>query len=104
MTAFSAAVDVIFADPNVAADAQWFFAGIAPPVAIRVVRRAPDDVQDYGQARLSQPATTVDVRVSDIASPKPVDRIMIGGETFVIQGQPQRDRLGLVWTINLRPA
>jgi len=104
MTAFSAAVDVIFADPNMAADAQWILAGTAPPVAIRLVRRSPDPMQDFGQARLSQPTTMVDVRVADVASPKPLDRIVIGAETFVIQGQPLLDRLGLVWTINLRPA
>lgn len=104
MTAFSAAIDVIFADPNMAADALWSAAGTGPAVAIRVIRKSPDNLQDYGQARVKQPATMVDVRLSDLANPAAGDTITIGTEVFVIQGSPLKDRLQLVWNINLRPA
>ena len=32
------------------------------------------------------------------------DAIVIGGETFIVQGQPLRDAERLVWTLEVRPA
>jgi hypothetical protein len=42
------------------------------------------------------------VRASEITSPR---QLTIGGENFVIQGEPERrDPARLVWTLNVRPA
>jgi hypothetical protein len=103
MNAFSAAIDVIFADQNVAADADWFTDGhMFAPRAIRVVARAPDTIRDFGQARLSQPGMTIDVRVSELPEPSEQDRVEIGGVLYQVQGDPQRDSRRLVWSIDLR--
>ena len=58
-------------------------------------------VDDYGQVsdRLRR-----DLRVAEVANPRPGDRIEIDGEAFLIQGEPVRDRERLVWTVDLRPA
>lgn len=42
--------------------------------------------------------------VAEGANPRPGDRFEIKGETFLIQGEPYRDRERLVWTVDLRPA
>jgi hypothetical protein len=103
MTAFAAAVDALFADPHVAADATYTPDG-GSPVPVRIVLRRQDTVTDFGGAQVWSETTRADLRVAEVASPRPGDSITIGGETFVIQGEPVRDRERLVWTVELRPA
>lgn len=103
MTAFAAAVDAIFADPNMAADATWSYRGVDPPVACRVILKSPDETTEFGGARIVSDSVIADVRVSDIADPQPGDVIVIGTETWRIQGKPRRDRERLVWTMELVP-
>lgn len=104
MNAFSTAIDTIFADPNMAVEALWLEAGIPPGVPVKAIRRMPDAVTDYGTARLVQPSVVVDVRVSEVATAKKDDRLVIGGEFYIVQAAPTRDVLGLVWTLDLRAA
>ena len=48
---------------------------------------------------------TFEVRASEGGSPRPAERIMLGGDTFVVQGEPQRrDSDRLVWTVDVRLA
>ena len=63
-----------------------------------------DAVTDFGDARLWSETTRIDLRVAEVANPRPGDRIEIDGDAFLIQGEPVRDRERLVWTIDLRPA
>jgi hypothetical protein len=45
------------------------------------------------------------VRASEVANPRPGDQLTVGGETFVVQGEPdRRDPDRLVWTLDARPA
>lgn len=104
MTAFSAAIDAIFGDPNMAADAFFLASGVPPGVACRVIRRAPDVVMEFGQGRFRSATTTVDVRVSQVAAPRVGDVVTIGAESFTVQGEPVRDRERLVWSLDLVPA
>ena len=104
MSAFSAAIDAIFADPNMAADAVWLPQGFTPGTACRIIRRSPDDLSDFGQARIRSETTRIDVRVSQITDPRKGDEVEIGAERFKVQGEPMRDRERLVWSIDLRPA
>jgi len=103
MSAFAAAVDAIFQDANMAADATWTPQGGAP-LPVRVIRKAPDELTTFGAARILSDTTLVDVRVSEIPAPKPGDTIIIGTDTFTIQGEPKRDRERLIWTLELVPA
>jgi len=104
MNAFAAAMDRIFANTTMAVDAYWISTGSTEEHAIRVIRRAPDEISSFGAARILSDTTTVDVRVSELADPRPDDLILFGTESFVIQGEPVRDRERLVWTLDLRPA
>ena len=103
MSVFTAAIDNLFADPNIAREATFIAHG-GQPQLIRVVMRRADEVTGFGDARIWSETTRVDLRVAEVQAPRPGDRIEIEGEAFLIQGEPVRDRERLVWTVNLHPA
>lgn len=109
MTAFSVALDALFADAHLARDVVYTAEGGAPTV-VRAILRRPDDVNSFGDARIWSETTRIDLRVAEVQNPRPGDRIEIPGsspaqasEAFIIQGEPIRDRERLVWTVDLRP-
>jgi hypothetical protein len=91
MTAFAGLVDQLFADPNLGRDATWEPAE-GSPIPVRVVAGRADAVTDFGAARLWSETTRLDVRVAEMADPRPGDRIVVDGDAFVVQGEPVRDR------------
>jgi len=103
MSAFSTAISTIFADPNMAVEATYLPSGFPPGYTVRVIRRRPDEMTDYGTARLVQPSATFEVLVSDVAVAAKDDRIRIGSETFVVQSAPMRDSQMLIWKLDVRP-
>lgn len=103
MTAFAIALDLLYTDGNIARDAVFVAEGGGPRL-IRVVMRRADEVTTFGEARLWSETTRIDLRVAEVPTPRPGDRIEIDGEAFLIQGEPIRDRERLVWTVDLRPA
>ena len=103
MTAFAAAMDALFADPSIGRDAVYIADG-GVPALVRAVARRGDAISDFGDARLWSETTRIDLRVAEVPSPRPGDRIEIDGEAFLIQGEPVRDRERLVWTVDLRQA
>ena len=48
MNAFATAMNVIFADANMAVDAIWFAGGTGPGIAVRVIRKSPDEITPFG--------------------------------------------------------
>lgn len=96
MNAFAAAIDTIFADPNIGEDALWLPGGAGPGVPIRVIRKSPDKVVEFGDSRAITGAVLLDVRRSEAAAITGGDRIVIGAETFEIIGGPMRDIGGLI--------
>lgn len=102
MALFAEVIDTLFGDPNMASDAVYTPEG-GVPVLVRVVTRRADDIASFGDARLWSETTRIDLRVAEVASPRPGDRIEIDSEAFLIQGEPVRDRERLVWTVDLRP-
>lgn len=103
MTAFSAACDVLFEDVNLAVDAQWWSALGGPPVACRIILARPDQMTGFGEAQIVSDTVRLDMRVSEIAAPADGDWIVIGSERYVLQGEPRRDRLRLVWQCQATP-
>jgi hypothetical protein len=95
-------VDRLFSDPNVARDAVYQPAD-GPPRPVRVIARRSDAVTEFGGARLWSETTRLDLRVGEVADPRPGDRLVLDGESFVVQGEPVRDRERLVWTLEVRP-
>lgn len=103
MTAFAAALDVLFTDGNIGREAVYI-AEDGTPKLVRVIARRADAVTDFGDARLWSETTRIDLRVADVPAPRPGDRIEMDGAAFLIQGEPVRDRERLIWTIDLCPA
>ena len=104
MNAFATAMNVIFTDPNMAVDAIWFTGGIGPGIAVRVIRKSPDEITPFGAGRILSETTLLDARVADLPMPAPGDLIRIGAEDLVVQGEPKLDRERLIWTLNMRTA
>jgi hypothetical protein len=103
MTAFAIALDLLFADPNLSTPALYQQKGIGTERAIRVIRRSPDRMVEFGAARLVSDSVVLDMRVQDCPDLSSGDRIEIAQEVFVVQGTPRRDRERLVWTVELLP-
>ena len=104
MNVFATAMDRIYANPSMAAAAVWISATTSEERPIRVIRRAPDRITEFGDGRFVSDTTMVDVRVSDLPDPHPGDLIVIGTDSFTIQGEPTRDRERLILSLDLRPS
>jgi hypothetical protein len=100
MTVFRSAVDATFAAFGI--DAVYTPAG-GDPVSARVIARRPDTIVGLGETRIHAETATFELRASDVASPQPSDQLTVGGETFVVQGEPERrDPDRLVWLLDCR--
>ena len=104
MNVFAAAMDRIYANPSMAAAAVWISATTSEERPIRVVRRALDRITEFGAGRFVSDTMMADVRVSDLPDPRTGDLIVIGADSFTIQGEPVRDRERLIWSLDLRPS
>jgi hypothetical protein len=101
MTVFTGAVDATFAAFGI--DAVYTPAG-GEPVPVRIIARRPDTIVGFGETRIHAETATFDVRGSEVADPLHGDRLTVAGETFVVQGEPERrDPDRLVWNLNARP-
>jgi hypothetical protein len=93
-------VDSTFATFGI--DAVYALAG-GEPVPVRVIARRPDAIVGFGDTRIHAEAATFELRASDVASPRPDDQLSVGGDTFVVQGEPvRRDPDRLVWTFDVK--
>ena len=102
MNAFSAAVDAVFA--RFGLDAVYAFDG-GGAVNVRVIARRPDEIVGFGDTRVLTETALFEVRTSEVAAPRPGDRLMVDGADYVIQGEPERrDPDRLVWALDVRPA
>lgn len=106
----------LFADPLMAVDAIYRVGGLGSGVLVRVIVQAPDQVQQVLGARLQAETVLLEVQTADAPDLKagdtlelveldPATGLPVGpGELRRVQGEPKRDRLRLVWTVDTRPA
>ena len=94
--AFTSAIDALFADPNIGEDALWKAGGVGAGVAVRIIRKSPDRMAEFGDSRAVLPTVGIDIRRSQAATITEGDLILIGAETYRIIGEPMGDALGLV--------
>ena len=100
MAVFQGAVDATFAAFGI--DAVYAPAG-GEPVPVRVIARRPDTIVGFGETRIQAETATFEVRASEVGSLRPGDHLIVGSETFVVQGEPERrDPNRLVWTLDTR--
>lgn len=93
---FTLAIDVLFADPNIGEDALWKAGGVGVGVAVRIIRKSPDRMAEFGESRAVLPTVGIDIRRSQAATITEGDLIGIGAESYRIIGEPMGDALGLV--------
>ncbi|MFO1152756.1 MAG: hypothetical protein U1E42_03680 [Rhodospirillales bacterium] len=103
MNAFPAAIELLFNDPNLGTNAVYRAGGAEPGVPVRAIVRRPDRIGSFGETRIVAETLVIDVRVSEVAAPAEGDTFQIGGETFVVQGEPISDAERLIWSIEARP-
>lgn len=49
--AFASAIEARFADPNIGEDALWKAGGVGAGVAVRIIRKSPDRMAEFGDSR-----------------------------------------------------
>lgn len=103
MTAFASASAVLFADPHLSTAAVWTPEG-GDPVALRLMLRRPDQVQEWGEARIVTGTVRADIRTADAPTLAHGDAIAVGATAYIVNGEPTRDPLQLVWSATLVPA
>jgi hypothetical protein len=59
-------------------------------VPLRVSATRPDAIVGFGETRFHAETATVELRASEVADPRPDDQLTVGSETFVVQGEPER--------------
>jgi len=83
MTVFDTALDTLFLDPNLGADATYTPSG-GSPSAVRVVVEHDVELVSVGVSDVSDRRTVIGVRKSDIASPGRGDTILVGSTTYTV--------------------
>jgi len=103
MTAFAAAMAALHRDPNLSVQVLWGPGGDAPDRPLRAVTRAPDDLASFGQTRAVVATLRLDVIAADVPGMARGDRLTVAGRGYTIASAPQRDRDGILLTIEAHP-
>lgn len=98
----SEALDIIYDEFGV--DALYSpQGGVAFNVQVITIR--PDEIVGFGETRVHAETALFEIRVSELAEPRPDDLLTVDGTDYVIQGEPERrDPHRFVWTLDTRPA
>lgn len=97
MTAFAAALGVLFMDPNLSVAAVYRAGGTGNGVPVRIVRSSPDDIVEFGGGSFVVGTVIIDIRVADAPAPARGDTVTIGAVSYLINGAPRRDPEQLYW-------
>ncbi len=103
MTAFESAIKALFADLNMAKDAEYL------PLqgenrTVRVIIRAPDVFANVGGSVIETPSAVLEVQITDCPNLVPGDSFTVNGVTYTVQGEPRRDSERLTWQADLYEA
>ncbi|CDK99833.1 protein of unknown function [Magnetospirillum gryphiswaldense MSR-1 v2] len=98
MTAFTDAIDDLFADPNMAVAVTY------QGSPVRALVRRPDRDVEFSDITVHTSSALFEIRRRDIPAPQAGDIIHHDGDSFVVQGEPRLDGERLIWNIDTRPA
>lgn len=89
--AFSAALDVIFGDPNMAADVIWRSTASGIETPARVIIRRPKELPGLPGSRVRLTPKLIDVRLGEVASPEIGDIALLpdGSTLEIVDFGPQ---------------
>lgn len=102
MTVFDDALDVLFADQNMAVDAVWTRDGQAQGTPVRVVRSEPDMVASFNTTNMVQATVEFHIPISQAPDLARGDTIGIGTEIWQVTDTPRADSLRLTWKAVVR--
>ncbi|AIF81420.1 hypothetical protein I862_04300 [endosymbiont of Acanthamoeba sp. UWC8] len=68
---------------------------------ITVIKRQPDQDLRFGELTVHCSPNLLEVRVSEVFTPKVGEKIVVDDETFTIQAEPEQDRHRLIWRLNV---
>lgn len=72
-------------------------------VAIRVIRRRPDEITTFAEAQIVSETGIFLVSAAAVTDPGPGDRIEVAGTIYEVQAAPTRDARQLRWRIEAWP-
>ncbi len=98
MSAFDAAIDDLFADPNMAVTVSY------QGSPVRALVRRPDRDIEFSDITVHTATAVFEIRRRDVPAPQAGDVIVHDGDSFVVQGEPRLDAERLIWTLDTRPA
>lgn len=97
MTVFAAAIDDLFADPNLAVDAVYQPPAGGDGIACRIMLRRPDETVEFGGSKFVAGSVIIDVRAAEL-SPAKGGTLAVGDTVYSVSAvprQPDPDRL--IW-------
>jgi hypothetical protein len=98
VSAFDAAIDDLFADPNMAVTVSY------QGSPVRALVRRPDRDIEFSDITVHTATAVFEIRRRDVPAPQAGDVIVHDGDSFVVQGEPRLDAERLIWTLDTRPA
>jgi hypothetical protein len=101
LSAFDAAINTLFNDRNLAADAVYT-PTIGASFPVRAVVRQPDAMSRLAEGLdVVSRGTHIGVRVSEVANPVAGDVVIVGGVSYTVQGVPKHeDNRRLTWLLD----
>jgi len=102
MTAFAHALDILFTDPNLSLAALYRAGGAGAGQPVRVIRRMPDRLANFGEGRFVTDAVMVDLLIAEVPDLAAGDTLEIGNALYELRGQPLRDSERLTWAAEAR--
>lgn len=73
-------------------------------VEIGLIRSQPTESTSLFSTQISSASTSFWILASAVPEPKAGDTITIGSRTFVVQGEPELDQLGVSWHLDTVPS
>ena len=101
MSAFTAAMATLVADPNIGADAIHRAGGTGAPVSLRVARSAPDRLGDAFGTGVIQASDVLTVAIGVLPAVEADDTFTLGADTLTVQ-HAERDAAGVAWRVLCR--
>ena len=98
MSAFTDAIDDLFADPNMAVTVSY------QGRPERALVRRPDRDLEFSDITVHTATAVFEVRRRGVPAPQAGDVIVHDGDSFIVQGEPRLDAERLIWTLDTRPA
>lgn len=101
MSAFTAAMDALAADPNIGTEATYRAGGTGAPVSLRVVRSSPDRLGDAFGSSVIQASDVLTVAIAALPTVDADDTFTLGADTLTVQ-HAERDAAGIAWRVFCR--